>query len=258
MVAAWVDPVNAPTIGIGKVTMASKRRLHVWEHHSLHPSKGTANPVHVIYDDHEFDYWLRDDFGNIHLGWHYQDRYEDPVSIKVMTEKGLPLDYLRKEDHTIIAGGMYAKAWLEEYDDEPTPLYDQNDKAQEQTREFTPEEAREALRQKFDDAETDNTVAGTDPEFVSPRQRFETQQPLDVDLADPELGVTKLIMPLKREPIVDKATGVNLTDIANQVHGGTSVTVGLVLDPPKEIEDKTKADTEKEDSLLGLKASDVA
>ncbi len=229
--------------------MAQKRRLHVWEHHSLH-NPGKAVPTHVIYDDHEFDYWLRDDAGFLILGWHYEAQYEDATSIKVQTEKGLPLTYLQKHPHTIIAPNMYAKIWLEEYDDEPTPLYDHA-----QTHEFSADDIR------------DTQTPIEDDEKVSPYKRFETAveplpqaHPKEGEYVDPELGKTKLVMPLVREPIVDKTTGIDLTHIANQIHGVAPISAGpIILDNASSDGDADEEEEiTKEASLLGLTAPDVA
>lgn len=113
MVAASGDPVNAPTIGKGKVLpMTIKRRLHVWEHPSMHSKEGNKDnkPVHVVFDDHEFDWWEIGPQGLLRVGIREEHLAPDGITV-----------YIDNIQFYALSAGMYAKAWLEEYEDEPAP-----------------------------------------------------------------------------------------------------------------------------------------
>lgn len=95
--------------------MEQERRLHVWEHPDLHRSDPTPPlgnlPVHLIYEPHEYDWWMVDGIGDLRIG-HW---------IKVDSPE--PEGGYRMEPFTqvVIPRGMYAKAIEETVTHTPPP-----------------------------------------------------------------------------------------------------------------------------------------
>jgi hypothetical protein len=174
--------------------MATKRRLHVWEHPHLHPAelKKQRIPVHIIFDDDEYDYWEISPFdGALCIGLIFEINRNNLPSYK----EGDPI---RKEVRYRVSAGMFAKVQEVYYEDEPeveVPLYN----------------------------------ADEDPDFVG-RERFENQRlaphvPLvlpephvavDTGIEEPETHT--VVMSAIPADKVDTGTGVNLTHIAEQVN----------------------------------------
>lgn len=87
-----------------------KRRLHVWESPALHPSMKKVHPVHVVFNDQEYDWWRVTPHGNVEVGWTIE-RLPDAAT-------GQPASLEWKVFYTI-AAGMFAKVNEEWYVEEP-------------------------------------------------------------------------------------------------------------------------------------------
>jgi hypothetical protein len=88
------------------------RRLHVWEHPDLHENgselRGDA-PVHVVWEPDEFDWYRRDNLGDLIIGcfeYYWIDDFDEDGNPRKKRETD-------KVTLAIIPRGMYAKVWLE-------------------------------------------------------------------------------------------------------------------------------------------------
>lgn len=85
------------------------RRLHVWESPALHPNIKKPHPVHVVFNDQEYDWWRIGPNGNLEVGWTIERpslENDQPVTV---------------EYHVFyaVASGMFAKVNEEWYTEEP-------------------------------------------------------------------------------------------------------------------------------------------
>jgi hypothetical protein len=92
------------------MTTRRKRRLHVTESPALHNWPVGANFVQVVWEDHEYGWWRREDNGDLSIGnyaeaWNSvkKEYYQKPYLIKVIKNE------------------YYLQAWEELYDDEVDP-----------------------------------------------------------------------------------------------------------------------------------------
>lgn len=170
----------------------TKRRLHIWEHPSLHPDQQKAralSPVHIVFEENEYDWYLANSGQNLMVGDYI---WVEPTEIN-------PDGYWKNVPFYYVAPGMYAKVWEEVYvvpDPEPEP-------------EETP---------LFDLASIDVGEGHVG------RERFEKQD-LTGTLAvpagyatdeAPEVNDHTIVLPSQPDRI-DADTGLNLTHIQNQV-----------------------------------------
>lgn len=177
--------------------MATKRRLHIWEHPSLHPGKKGTTPVHVVFEQSEYDWYSAHSGENLVLGY----------SVWREPSENNPSGFWQNVPFYYIAPGMYAKVWEEIYDDEPeepqqTPLFnldEVNDPG------FVGRERFENQRMPLEIPTGNN-----DPEATQP------MTPLTDDEEDQKDSHT-IVMPQVRPDKIDQATGLNLTHIANQI-----------------------------------------
>lgn len=227
------------------MTVVRKRRLHVWEHHHLHPERTKKNdrqiPVHVVFEHDEFDYWMIDAHtGNLVVGWTVERRPED-MNENLVKNYGYVMR-LEQRPFYIIAQGMYAKVELEPYEEDvqPTELFDQNDSipysplesldsvemgirtadALDATSKMTDSMARAILAEKEAEAAAREEKAEKLRAFVnesseeedrpeSPRDRFKGP------------AQEKLVFPLEprsEKHVIDSKTGVDLTHVFQQIN----------------------------------------
>lgn len=207
------------------MTITTNRRLHVWEHHSLHPEAvkgGKYIPVHVVFEHDEFDWWRIDsNTGAFVVGWFFE-RPEQENGAPARTES-VPFYSL--------SSGMFAKTWLECYDidDSPkpyqepeipadTPLFD--GEASAPNPDLSPAIARDVLTKKFDLSES------------KARERFNTKEnPILLDIADSPADNTATSVMLPPPP---RSEG----EIETKLAGGQ--TMKLIL-PPQPL-DQTRMD----------------
>ncbi len=171
--------------------MATKRRLHVWEHPSLHPAeqrKAHTKPVHVVFEDDEYDFWsISPSDGALCIGLIFEINPKNLVGYRGETT--------RKEVRYRVSSGMFAKVHEEFYEEEEpgeTPLYN-----------LEQDEPELGARETF------NRRLHPDIPLVA-HIDGPTQDP------EPEPDDHTTVLP----PIPDKVdenTGVNLTEIVRQV-----------------------------------------
>ena len=163
------------------MTVIRKRRLHVWEHPSLHPEQQklrATTPVHVIFEDNEYDFWdMRE--GTLRIGLVF--------NIPPNSMPGyINADPFRKEVRYQVSAGMFAKVWEEHYEEEEEDL------------ERTP---------LFDLAEADVELGA--------RDTFNQRLAPHIQLELPADGHTAVLPAIPDK--VDEETGINLTHITKQV-----------------------------------------
>lgn len=183
--------------------MATKRRLHVWEHPSLHPAeqrKAHTNPVHVVFEDDEYDFWsISPSDGALCIGLIFEINPKNLVGYKGETT--------RKEVRYRVSSGMFAKVHEEFYEEEEpveVPLYD-----------LEKDEPELGARETF------NRRLHPDIPLVA---HIDGPQPMDGWLPDPGVAVPKesdsddhtAVLPAIPNRL-DEQTGIDLTHITKQV-----------------------------------------
>lgn len=181
------------------MSTVKKRRLHVWEHPSLHPAewkKSSVTPVHLIFEDDEYDFWDVVGDGALCIGL-----------VFAINPKNIPGykgdNPVRREVRYRVSPGMFAKVEEEHYEEEiiETPLYDlETDK---------PElGAREQFNKRL---HPDIPLVA----HIDGPQPMDGWLPAETDLEPAQDDHTTVLpaIPVK----VDEGTGVNLTNITRQV-----------------------------------------
>lgn len=173
-----------------------KRRLHVWESPQLHPSEKQLSPVHLAFDDHEYDWW-RFNGGNLEVGWTIE-RGRDKA-----TGEPLSIEY---HVFYVVAAGMYAKVNEEWYEEEA-----ENDRGSA------------ALGRARDEELEDPHVAASLPARARfSRQPNEANQTVPAEVQEttviPKIDGTRVTLE-KQEQRIDPVTGVNLSAISSTVQG---------------------------------------
>lgn len=178
--------------------MTIKRRLHVWEHPSLHPEqqrKAATTPVHIIFEDDEYDYWEVSEFDRaLCIGLVFEI---NPNNLPLY--KGEPP--VRKEVRYRVSANMFAKVWEEFY--EVTVLSEDMLFDQDEQPELG---AREQFAQR-----------------LAQQPPLERAIPVDLGVDEEETDGDShtVITPATVPERIDSNTGVNLSYIAKQVSPST-------------------------------------
>ena len=209
---------------------AKRRRLHVWESPLLHPNTERKNghaPVHVVFEDDEFDWWRRGTDGSLEVGW----TIERPAN----PETGAPGTVEWHVFYTV-SSGMYAKVNEEWYSDETED--DRGSAALGRARTEPLEEPHEAsdlpLRARFSSFGTEGHPDGV------PTVQQET-------IVMPQVESNKVIIE-GRDNRLDPITGVNIGAIhaaVNPVSPAPTMLLGPIAEPKNGGSERSQRDLDE-------------
>lgn len=182
------------------MTAIKTRKLHVWESPQLHPSEKQTSPVHVVFDDHEYDWWRIASNGTLEVGW----------ILEREIEKGQPPTVEWKVFYAVSAG-MYAK--VQEY----------------WHKQEVEDDRGSAVLGRARDEEAGNPHPATSDQLPT-RTRFESfKEEGHPDEEPPDHGETLILPQVEsddrrtvilgtQEARIDEKTGVNVTSLHNYVN----------------------------------------
>lgn len=212
------------------------RRLHLWESPSLHPSVKKNYPVHVVFEDKEYDWWRIGDNGRLEVGW----TIERPAD--VLAGQPVTLEY---HIFYAVAANMFAKVQEEWYTDEAED--DRGSAALGRARDEEGDEPhveRKILptRTRFESFNGTSGHPDSQPEELPENHADETED------ESPNVVTTA-----RQENVVDLNTGVNISGLHEQVHnqGGTAT---MLLAPVVDAGDNRRQDG-LADTRLDLRAT---